>query len=176
MTFRRTLIYSAAALLFLLGMRLATLAKGRGPSPASTASTAALVRDRLAPTLPPADFPKNPVAQHAYAAAARIAPLLSDLPCDCRCGSATAHSSLLGCFETRHAAHCLACQREDLYAFDQSREGKKPRQIRRGILRGAWRHVKLSPWRKPFPEKRAAIEPTRASAAYSSARATETTR
>ena len=160
---RRTLIYAVGALLFLVGMRYATTVQAHeaGRTRALSASPAPAVRSAgaalgLGPTLPAADFPDDPVAQHAYAAAAKIEQLLNQLPSECsrnRIGGAT----LLNCFQNRRASHCSACQREDYYAYRQSRDGKSDRQIRQGILQGAWKNVHLSSWKEPLDVKIAAI-------------------
>lgn len=153
MTLKRTLIYSAAALLFLMGMRLGTMAQDRQKPVASSSPVpayhAAPPRGRLAPTLPPRDFPRNPVAEHAYAAAAHIERLLYQLPCYCHCDRELGHTSLLSCYQTRHASECGTCMMEDYYAYQQSRKGKTVRQIRQGIIHGDWQHVNLSKWEKP---------------------------
>jgi hypothetical protein len=157
-TFKRTLIYSAAALLFLLGMRLGTMAQDRQKPAVSNTSVpayhAAPPRGRLAPTLPPRDFPKNPVARHAYAAAAHIEPLLYQLPCYCHCDRELGHTSLLTCYQTRHASKCGTCLMEEYYAYEESRKGKTAAQIRQGIIRGDWQHVDLSKWEKPAASHR----------------------
>jgi hypothetical protein len=154
-TLKRMLIYSAAALLFLVGMRLGTMAQDRQKPAVSSnpvpAYHVAPPRGRLAPTLPPRDFSQNPVAEHAYAAAAHIEPLLYQLPCYCHCDHELGHTSLLSCYQTRHASECGTCMMEDYYAYEQSRKGKTVRQIRQGIIRGDWQHVNLSKWQKPLP-------------------------
>ena len=151
---KRTLIYSGAALLFLLGMRLGTMAQDRQKPAVSSATVpayhAAPPRGRLAPTLPPRDFPKNAVAQHAYAAAAHIEPLLYQLPCYCHCDRELGHTSLLSCYQTRHAAECATCMMEEYYAYEQSGKGKTAAQIRQGIIRGDWQHVDVSRWQAPL--------------------------
>jgi Protein of unknown function with PCYCGC motif len=157
---KRTLIYSAAALLFLLGMRLGTMAKERQKPAASGNSVpayhAAPPRGHLAPTLPPRDFPQNPVAQHAYAAAAHINPILYQLPCYCHCDHELGHTSLLSCYQTRHAEECATCLMEDYYAYEQSRKGKTAAQIRQGIIRGDWKNVDISKWKTPLAAHRTA--------------------
>lgn len=153
---RRTLIYAAAALLFLLGMRFATtlqahqerLASALAANPAPTARPAGSATG-LAPTLPATDFPDNPVAQHAYATAAKIEPLLNQLPSECG-KTQIGHATLLNCFQNRQASQCKACQKEDYYAYRESREGDSTRQIRRQILQGAWKNVHLSRWKTPL--------------------------
>lgn len=154
---RRTLIYAVAALLFLLGMRFATTLQAHQQSQASalpaasvSGSHSARPQPLLAPTLPASDFPDNPVAQHAYATAAKIEPLLNQLPSECS-KNQTAQATLLDCFQNRQAAQCRACQREDYYAYKERRAGKSARQIRKGILRGAWKTVQLSRWKRPLP-------------------------
>jgi hypothetical protein len=160
---RRTLIYSAAALLFLLGMRLGSMTKAyevrqSSAPPARTNQTysSASSRQQLAPTLPASDFPDNPVAQHAYATAAKIEPLLNRLPSDCGAKGQTTHASLLACFQGRKASRCNACEAEDYYAYQESRDGKSAGQIRKAILQGEWKSVNLSSWKQPLVVKIAA--------------------
>lgn len=160
---RRTLIYSAAALLFLFGMRLGSMTKAHEarqssapPARTTQAYSSASSRQQLAPTLPASDFPDNPVAQHAYATAAKIEPLLNRLPSDCGAKGQTAHASLLACFQDRQASQCHACEAEDYYAYQESRDGKSVHHIRRRILQGAWKSVNLSSWKHPLVVKIAA--------------------
>jgi hypothetical protein len=157
---KRTFIYAAAALLFLLGMRLGTMAKDRQKPAASSNSVPAYhvapPRGHLAPTLPPRDFPQNPVAQHAYAAAAHIKPMLYQLPCYCHCDHELGHTSLLTCYQTRHAEECATCLMEEYYAYEQSRKGKTAAQIRQGIIRGEWKNVDISKWKTPLAAHRTA--------------------
>ncbi len=160
---KRALIYSCAAVLFLLGMRLGTMAQERQKKIVSVSLVPsyhpAPPRGRLAPTLPPRDFPKDPVAEHAYAVASRIEPLLYQLPCYCNCDHELGHTSLLSCYQTRHAAECSVCQMEAYYAYQQSRKGKTAKEIRVGIIRGDWQHVNLAPWQKPLPSRSASASP-----------------
>jgi hypothetical protein len=156
-TLKRVVYYGVAALLFLLGMRLGTWAHSsqeqnapREPVPAYHKTPP---KGRLAPTLPPRDFPRDPVAQHAYAVASRIEPLLYQLPCYCHCDREMGHTSLLSCYLDRHASGCAVCEMEAFYAYQESRKGKTPRQIRAGIIRGDWQRVNLSHWNKPLRGK-----------------------
>jgi hypothetical protein len=159
MTWKRVLYCGVAAVLFLLGMQLGTWAQSsRQRSPAKEpvpAYHATPPKGRLAPTLPPRDFPRNPVAQHAYAAAARIKPILYQLPCYCHCDREMGHTSLLSCYQDRHASGCAVCEMEAYYAYQQSRKGKTAREIRAGIIRGDWTRVNLSKWEKPLRGKAA---------------------
>lgn len=152
---RRMLIYAAAALLFLLGMRWEATAQAHERAQAGVqletavpVNHSARPADRFAPTLPAEDFPGNPVAQNAYATAAKIEPLLNQLPCDCGHVKPSSQPNLLGCFQDRQASRSLACQEEDYYAYQKSRDGSSVRQIRKGILRGAWKSVNLSSWKR----------------------------
>ncbi len=168
---RRTLIYAAAALLFLLGMRFATTLQAHQEKPASALAVNSTPKARhagsasgLAPTLPATDFPDNPVAQHAYATAAKIEPLLNQLPSECG-QSQAGEATLLNCFQDRQASQCKACQKEDFFAYTESREGDSTRHIRKKILQGAWKRVHLSSWKTPLVVKIAALHLTRAHAA-----------
>lgn len=159
---RRTLIYAVAALVFLFGMRLGSMLQAHGVRRNSAFPAMPIPADqraeptRLAPTLPPSDFPHNPLAQHAYYVAAKIEPLLDQLPCDCENSPKNDRASLLDCFENRKASRSLACQQEAYYAYQESRAGKSAREIRKGILDGAWKNANLSSWKRPLVVKVAA--------------------
>src|SRR5271168_196280 len=68
----------------------------------------------LPATMDPALFPE-PLAQNAYALAARIKKTLYQQPCYCHCDISQGHGSLLDCFVSRHGAGCGTCMREDFY-------------------------------------------------------------
>lgn len=155
-TLRRAVFYAIAVLVLLVGMRLGTHAgQKHAATPRANSSVPAYhpaaPAGRLAPTLAPADFRGNPVAQHAYAAAAGIAPLLYQLPCYCHCDRELGHTSLLSCYQTRHAAECAVCLMETYYAYQESRKGRSASQIRQGIIRGDWQRVDIRPWQRPLP-------------------------
>lgn len=78
-----------------------------------------------------------------YKMAALIAPVLYEQPCFCRCDRALRHKSLHSCFEGLHGAACATCMREALYAYQQTRQGKTPAQIRAGIERGESQQLNL---------------------------------
>jgi hypothetical protein len=59
--------------------------------------------------------------------------VLYQLPCNCRCDRALGHTSLRSCFETTHGAECSTCAQEGIYAYQQTKLGKTPAQIRAGI-------------------------------------------
>jgi hypothetical protein len=104
----------------------------------------------LPETLSPSLF-TEPVAQNAYALAARIKKILYQQPCYCHCDRSQGHGSLLDCYAGKHAAVCGICEREDFYAYEQSRKGKTGAQIREGIERGAWQGVDITKYESPLP-------------------------
>lgn len=106
----------------------------------------------LPATLPPSQF-SDPVAQNAYRLAARIKRVLYQQPCYCHCDRSQGHGSLLDCFAGNHAAECGTCEREGFYAYEQTRKGKTPAQIREGIERGDWQKVDVTKYRAPLPAR-----------------------
>jgi hypothetical protein len=94
----------------------------------------------LPPILSPAQFP-YPWQKHAYEDAARVASVLYQLPCNCRCDRALGHTSLRSCFETTHGAECSTCAQEGIYAYQQTKLGKAPAQIRAGIERHEYENI-----------------------------------
>jgi hypothetical protein len=104
----------------------------------------------LPETLSPSLF-TEPVAQNAYALAARIKKVLYQEPCYCHCDRSQGHGSLLDCYAGKHAAVCGICEREDFYAYEQSHKGKTAAQIREGIERGDWQGVDITKYQSPLP-------------------------
>ncbi len=100
----------------------------------------------LPATMSPSLF-TDPVAQNAYSIAARIKKILYQEPCYCHCDRSQGHGSLLDCYVSKHAAVCGICEREDFYAYEQSRKGKTGAQIREGIERGDWQGVDMTKYR-----------------------------
>jgi hypothetical protein len=78
-----------------------------------------------------------------YAMAAKIPAVLHQQPCYCRCDREAGHNSLHSCFESVHGAACSTCMREAIYAYQQTKKGKTPAQIRAGIERGEWQNADL---------------------------------
>jgi hypothetical protein len=107
---------------------------------------------QLPATMSASLFPE-PVAQNAYSVAARIKKILYQQPCYCHCDRSQGHGSLLDCFVSKHAAACGICEREDFYAYEQSRKGKTGAQIRDGIERGDWQGVDMTKYQSSLPEK-----------------------
>lgn len=79
----------------------------------------------------------------AYKMAAKIPEVLHQEPCYCHCDRALGHNSLHSCFEGTHGAVCSTCMREVVYAYQQTKKGQTPAQIRAGIERGEWETVDL---------------------------------
>ncbi|MDE3103572.1 MAG: hypothetical protein KGK08_00210 [Acidobacteriota bacterium] len=79
----------------------------------------------------------------AYKMAAKVSSVLYQQPCYCRCDRALGHQSLHSCFEGTHGAACSTCMREGVYAYQQTKLGRTPAQIRAGIERGEWQMVDL---------------------------------
>jgi len=79
----------------------------------------------------------------AYEMAAKIPAVLHQLPCYCHCDRALGHNSLHSCFEGTHGAACSTCMGEAVYAYEQTKKGKTPVEIRAGIERGDWQSIDL---------------------------------
>lgn len=79
----------------------------------------------------------------AYEMAAKIPKVLHQQPCYCHCDRELGHNSLHSCFEGTHGATCSTCMREAVYAYDQTKKGWTPAQIRAGIERGEWQNIDL---------------------------------
>jgi hypothetical protein len=96
----------------------------------------------LPDTLPAANFTDG-LNKNAYAMAAKIKPVLYEQPCYCMCDKTDGHESLLDCFVGMHASTCNLCRMEAIFAYEQTRKGTTPAQIRKAIIRGDWK--KLNP-------------------------------
>lgn len=79
----------------------------------------------------------------AYRMAAKIPGVLHQQPCYCRCDREMGHNSLHSCFEGTHGAACSTCMKEGVYAYQQTKLGRTPAQIRAAIERGEWMKVDL---------------------------------
>jgi hypothetical protein len=79
----------------------------------------------------------------AYRIAAAIPAGLHQQPCYCHSDRALRHNSLHSCFEGTHGATCSTCMKEAIYAYEQTKKGRTPVQIRAGIERGEWQDVDL---------------------------------
>jgi hypothetical protein len=96
----------------------------------------------LPDTLDPAKFTDG-LTQNSYAMAAKIKAVLYEQPCYCYCDRTDGHHSLLDCYTGDHASVCNVCRMEGIFAYEQTRKGQTPAQIRKAIIHGDWK--KLNP-------------------------------
>ena len=80
---------------------------------------------------------------HVYQDVARVSSVVYQLPCNCRCDRALGHTSLRSCFEGLHGTECSTCAQEGFYAYQQTKLGKTPAQIRAGIARHEYELIDL---------------------------------
>lgn len=85
----------------------------------------------------------HPYQVTAYQMAAKIPGVLHQQPCYCRCDRALGHNSLHSCFEGTHGAACSTCMREAVFAYQETKKGQTPAQIRAAIEKGDWQSVDL---------------------------------
>ena len=86
---------------------------------------------------------RYPWQVHGYQQVARVGSVAYQLPCNCRCDRALGHTSLRSCFEGLHGAECSTCAQEGFYAYQQTKLGKTPAQIREGIARHEYETIDL---------------------------------
>jgi uncharacterized protein with PCYCGC motif len=89
--------------------------------------------------MPASDFRDRPLIAKAYEIAHEIPLVLAQQPCYCRCDKEFGHSSLLDCFASSHTAGCGVCMAETFFAFQMTKQGKTPTEIRNAIVRGDWK-------------------------------------
>ena len=80
---------------------------------------------------------------HVYQAVAKVSTVVYQLPCNCRCDRALGHTSLRSCFETLHGTECSTCAKEGFFAYQQTKAGKTPEQIRAAIARHEYESIDL---------------------------------
>lgn len=80
---------------------------------------------------------------HVYQKAAQVSNVLYQLPCNCRCDRALGHTSLRSCFEGLHGTECSTCAKEGLFAYQQTKLGKTPAQIRAAIAHHDYESIVL---------------------------------
>lgn len=103
----------------------------------------------LPPTMEPSIY-SDKLIFNAYAVAGRVKKVLYQQPCYCHCDRSSGHGSLLDCFASRHGAGCDICQKEAFYAYEQTKKGKNPAQIREGVERGDWQKVDIAKYQKDY--------------------------
>lgn len=85
----------------------------------------------------------SPHQKHVYRLASRVDKVLYQQPCYCHCDKGHGHTSLRSCFESMHGAYCDICMKEALYAYQQTKKGRTPAQIRQGIMASDYKNVDL---------------------------------
>jgi Protein of unknown function with PCYCGC motif len=103
----------------------------------------------LPDTLDPKQFP-DPMTQNIYALAAKEKSVLYQQPCYCRCDKEVGHKSLLDCYVDDHASHCVLCKKEAAFAYSETQAGKTAEAIRKEIMDGKWKTVKLEDYDTPL--------------------------
>jgi hypothetical protein len=103
---------------------------------------------KLAPILKPevlnlTQSPWTAAQKKAYLVAAKIPGVLYQQPCFCHCDRHFGHDSLRGCFTDEHGSKCSTCMAEALYAYQMTKKGATPKQIRAGIMHGDFESIDL---------------------------------
>jgi hypothetical protein len=86
---------------------------------------------------------RYPWQKHVYEDAAKVSSVLYQLQCNCRCDRALGHTSLRSCFEGLHGTECSTCAKEGFFAYQQTKMGKTPAQIRAAIGRHEFESLDL---------------------------------
>jgi hypothetical protein len=86
---------------------------------------------------------RYPWQVHVYQQVARVSSVVYQLPCNCRCDRALGHTSLRSCFEGLHGTECSTCAQEGFFAYQQTKLGKTPAQIREAIARHEYERIDL---------------------------------
>jgi hypothetical protein len=86
---------------------------------------------------------RYPWQVHVYQQVAKVSSVAYQLPCNCRCDRALGHTSLRSCFEGLHGTECSTCAKEGLFAYQQTKLGKTPTQIRAAIARHEYESIDL---------------------------------
>ncbi len=81
-------------------------------------------------------FRINRAAFVAYYLASQIKETLYQMPCYCPCNKSEGHQSLLDCFADKHGSKCVTCQKEAVFCYLQTKEGRAPAEIRQAMERG----------------------------------------
>jgi hypothetical protein len=80
---------------------------------------------------------------HVYQQVAKVGNVVYQLPCNCRCDRSLGHTSLRSCFENAHGTECSTCAKEGFFAYQQTRLGKTPEEIRAAIARREYESIDL---------------------------------
>ena len=84
-----------------------------------------------------------PWQAHVYQQVAKISSVAYQLPCNCRCDRSLGHTSLRSCFEGLHGTECSTCAKEGFYAYQQTKLGRTPAEIRAGVARHDYESIDL---------------------------------
>jgi hypothetical protein len=94
-------------------------------------------------TLSPSRF-QSPAIANAYAIAKEIPEVLVQQPCLCGCDNTSDdHRSLLDCYIDEHAATCMVCVKEAVFAKQMTDAGKSGAWIRDAIVRHEFSDVNI---------------------------------
>lgn len=97
----------------------------------------------LPQTLAPSRF-TNPGIAASYQIAKEIPEVLAQQPCLCGCDNPSDnHRSLLDCFTDEHAATCMICMKEAVFAKQKTEAGESGEWIRNAILRHEFSDVSI---------------------------------
>jgi hypothetical protein len=141
-------IFTAAVAVALPATQQGTASGSAQPAKKIPAFHSAPTAAKLPVTMDPKQF--NDVStQNSYVMAAKVKNVLYQQPCFCYCDANDGHHSLLDCFVTDHAASCNICRMEGIFAYEQTRKGQTPAQIRKEIINDEWRKVDLSQYATP---------------------------
>jgi len=80
---------------------------------------------------------------HVYQQVAKVSSVVYQLPCNCRCDRSLGHTSLRSCFENAHGTECDVCAKEGFFAYQQTKAGKTPAEIRAAIARHEYESIDL---------------------------------
>jgi hypothetical protein len=86
---------------------------------------------------------RYPWQVHVYQQVIKVSSVVYQLPCNCRCDRALGHTSLRSCFEGLHGTECSTCAQEGFFAYQQTKLGKTPAQIRAAIGRHEYEKIDL---------------------------------
>ena len=99
------------------------------------------------PILPPdqrvGELFKNPYQVRAYAAGGQDSRRASISSRAIATANASGTRACTPAIESDHGAHCGICMKEVFYAYEQTKLGKTPAQIRAGIIKGEWKSIDL---------------------------------
>ena len=89
------------------------------------------------------EFSSDPKMGLIYNRANQARKVLYQLPCFCKCSRYIGHTSLLSCYREKHATTCDVCQKEAIFAYEQSKKGQSVEQIRQDIISGKWKDINM---------------------------------